>query len=135
MDEEVMVYRLCTEKRVGSKNSPPDSPVLKRTRVQSGPAGSTTARWLSLLSSRFHDFERRRNDVKVTMDWVGDHSSALRNGAEFLCPSANLDLSRCLVLGNSDKPECANRQARYKRCRSADFRIIARRFPTDSDDI
>src|SRR5207247_2672008 len=30
----------------------------------------TTARWLSLLSSRFHDFERRRNDVKVTMDWV-----------------------------------------------------------------
>src|SRR5207247_439736 len=77
------------------KNSPPDSPVLKRIRVQSRPAGSTTARWLSLLSC--HDFERRRNDVKVTMDWVGDHSSALRNGAEFLCPSLNLTVSRHLV--------------------------------------
>src|SRR2546425_13146682 len=104
-----MAYRLCTEKRVGSKKFSTGFSVLKRTRVQSGPAGSTTARWLSLLSSCFHDFERRRNDVKVTMDWVGDHSSALRNGAEFLCPSANPDFSRCLASGSSDKPECANR--------------------------
>src|SRR3989442_12482345 len=69
MDEEVMAYRLCTEKRVGSKKFSTGSPVLKMTRVQLGPAGSTAARWLSLLSCCLTT--SKGEEMTLKSRWIG----------------------------------------------------------------
>src|SRR6266516_4884983 len=70
MDEEVMAYRLCTEKRVGSqKILHRILRFLKGTRVQLGPAGSTTARWLSLLSCCLTT--SKGEEMTLKSRWIG----------------------------------------------------------------